>query len=111
METVISGGASRGAATILYDATASRGGIRKVQSALANYRTSTEQLSVTFNRVLEELKGETAQSFKSTAQDYIQTAQMAEEYLQVFIDLMYLVDDQLSQSEQESQHMMNRISL
>ncbi len=53
----------------------------------------------------------TTQAFKSTAQDYIQTAQMAEEYLQVFIDLMYLVDDQLSQSEQESQHMMNRISL
>ncbi len=100
----ISGGGSVGV-TIEYDSEKTLQGISDVKNQLSAFMDSTNKITGEFDRIFAELSGGSIHNYREQVNEYMISAKLAEDYINILIDLVNLMDDEISEAERKSENM------
>ncbi|MEI3607179.1 hypothetical protein SPD48_15910 [Pseudogracilibacillus sp. SE30717A] len=98
-----SGGSAK--VTIEYDSDKTLQGISDVKSQLSAFMDSTNKITGEFDRIFAELSGESINNYREQVNEYMVSAKLAEDYITILVDLVNLMDDEISEAERKSANM------
>jgi len=67
-------------------------GISQVESQLNDFVQSTDRLETAYTKIFSTFSGQSINRYHEVVTEYMQSAQLAESYIETFIQLIHLMD-------------------
>lgn len=103
------GGGGRAVANIKYDSATTLENAADVQEKLWNFTESNKNIHAAFNRIFADLSGETIDQFQEVVQNYLEGAELAQNYLDTLMQLVGTMDNEIKEAEQSSKDMFDQV--
>lgn len=100
------GGGGPGA-RISYDSEQTTHGMSKLKSDLDLFAEANDQTRSQMEQALGEMSGEAVEAYKETFEEYLQAAELVVQHMTTFIELMAIVNEQITGADERSANMLN----
>jgi len=94
---------------IEYDSGKTLHGIVDVENQLKEFMNSTDRVVSEFNHIFDDLSGAAIHRYHEVVNEYIEGAKLAETYVETLIQLIHLMDKEITEADRKSANMLNRL--
>lgn len=94
---------------IEYDSEKTMEGLTEIKTELDSFAISNSSILSKFNGIFSELSGQSITDYSKDIDKYAESAKLAEMYIEKFIDLMELVDEEIADADKKSSNMFDEM--
>src|SRR5699024_2001100 len=102
---IAGGGGGKGNTIIEYDSEKTLEGLSQVETELEAFVNSTNRIATAFNSLFSELSGQSIESCEAIACEYIDRAELAEEFSELVIEWVQFAHSVIAEAEQDRSQM------
>ncbi|WP_054950722.1 WXG100 family type VII secretion target [Numidum massiliense] len=96
-------------ARITYDAAQTMNGVQQMKDELDHFTQAIDRIHSQSKQTLSGLSGKSINAYEETIEEYMQAVEFAVQYMTTFVELMKIVDQQVTGADQHSGQMFRSI--